>query len=445
MSLVIELLIIVLILYLVLMSREINDPFLKKVCWVSLGVRIGLSLMLYFISFQQGNHGYWKFAQDAHLYNQQGSLVADTIAIGQIPLVQAMTIYPYMVGILYFLFGKNLLSAVFFNNLVGVFVVIMGYKTAKLVYSEEIARICALLLAFFPSHILFSAQALKDSLVGLFFFLALYQGIKIIRGEHRLWLYFLNIVTLLIFALLRMYTAVFLGVAFLAGLLCGLAGTRKYKIMAASIGYLAFAFVIASAFMGFFGTQEFMGVRLDLAGVTGASSNLMTGIILKLSQLRTTFYAVGNAAIDKSVYFYSIGDILLYLPRGLTNVFLQPFPWNWFIGSGIIQKLNAPEMIVWYCLLAAAVPGIYKSWKTNRAVTLVFSVFVMLLSVTYAVVAANIGAIYRLRMLIQFVIFMFASVQLAETGLVKRYLGSKDREDRQEKDQFELLQGQKDI
>src|SRR5216684_2499165 len=69
----------------------------------------------------------------------------------------------YMVAAIYKLIGRNMLAIQYVNSVLGAATAPVVYLIALEIFpSKRMARICALLSAFFPSMVLWSAQGLKD-------------------------------------------------------------------------------------------------------------------------------------------------------------------------------------------------------------------------------------------------------------------------------------------
>ena len=69
----------------------------------------------------------------------------------------------YMVAAIYKVIGRNMLAIQYVNSVMGAATAPIAYLIALEIFpNKRIARTCALLSAFFPSMVLWSAQGLKD-------------------------------------------------------------------------------------------------------------------------------------------------------------------------------------------------------------------------------------------------------------------------------------------
>src|SRR5215213_849265 len=72
----------------------------------------------------------------------------------------------YVVAVVYELIGANVFAIQLLNASVGSATAVVVYYTAQTLFNNtRVSRVAAVLVAFFPSLILWSAQALKDGLI----------------------------------------------------------------------------------------------------------------------------------------------------------------------------------------------------------------------------------------------------------------------------------------
>lgn len=126
--------------------------------------------------------------------------------------------------------------------------------------------------------------------------------------------------------------------------------------------------------------------------------------IAKLNAMRVGF-ATGapNAGsnIDVDVYFHSLIDLVLYVPRALQVGVLAPFPPMWLSdgvspGAGLMRFIAGVEMGVSYVLMV----GVGLLWfglKSNRPALMVSILMATVLILVMALVVCNVGTLYRMR------------------------------------------------
>lgn len=114
----------------------------------------------------------------------------------------------------------------------------------------------------------------------------------------------------------------------------------------------------------------------------------------------TRGYVDARSNIDVDVFYMSLTDIVLYLPRSAEIVFLAPFPADWFksgslAANTVMRRISAFEMIGIYVSLLLLPVGV-KVWGRR----LEFWMVLLLCStnmVIYALIVANVGTLYRMR------------------------------------------------
>jgi len=112
--------------------------------------------------------------------------------------------------------------------------------------------------------------------------------------------------------------------------------------------------------------------------------------------------AGGHSLTDATAQISTPAGLLSYLPKALLNGFFAPFPWQWFDvkgSTGMMRMLAGLEMLAWYLLFPAVLVGSWSIMKSRRADQLFLLVVVVSLLIPMALVVANLGTLYRLRLL----------------------------------------------
>ena len=134
---------------------------------------------------------------------------------------------------------------------------------------------------------------------------------------------------------------------------------------------------------------------------------LNVGLRGKLAQLNekrrgfATSYPRAATNIDLDVRFYSIHDLLLYIPRALQIGLLAPFPSMWLgnatsPGSGTMRLVAGMEMMLSYLLLLGLV-GLCRCEKKRWATIMVVMTISLILTIMFTLVITNVGSLYRMR------------------------------------------------
>jgi hypothetical protein len=130
----------------------------------------------------------------------------------------------------------------------------------------------------------------------------------------------------------------------------------------------------------------------------------LRGKLAQLNEKRRGFatsYPRAATNIDLDVRFYSIHDLLLYIPRALQIGLLAPFPSMWLgnatsPGSGTMRLVAGMEMMLSYLLLLGLV-GLCRCEKKRWATITVVMTISLILTIMFTLVITNVGSLYRMR------------------------------------------------
>jgi tetratricopeptide (TPR) repeat protein len=156
-----------------LARRAARDPLLTKLVLGAFGLRVGLALAMFSISFygwpilrpQQYGQGFWLFSVDSTTYHLYGEAIAMAWADGfELPDPQLNITYFFVVGLLYGLFGAHPLYPALFNCFLVSLTAIVAYGIGRRLFHHRAGLMGAALTGFWPSSLLWSSQVLKDSL-----------------------------------------------------------------------------------------------------------------------------------------------------------------------------------------------------------------------------------------------------------------------------------------
>ena len=120
----------------------------------------------------------------------------------------------------------------------------------------------------------------------------------------------------------------------------------------------------------------------------------------------------GNSLMDEEVDVSHALALLWYVPRSLMVALLAPFPSQWFDVSGstgVMRFCAGAEMLLIYALLPSLLAGIGFIAARRQPEGLFLLIFAVVLTVTQALVIANVGILFRLRLLFLFPLLIMAS------------------------------------
>jgi 4-amino-4-deoxy-L-arabinose transferase-like glycosyltransferase len=92
----------------------------------------------------------------------------------------------YLVAAVYSVVGANMLAIQLINAAVGAATAIVVYYAAKTLFdNKRVSQVAAILVAFFPSLVLWSSQALKDGLIIMALALAILATLRLMEKVQR--------------------------------------------------------------------------------------------------------------------------------------------------------------------------------------------------------------------------------------------------------------------
>jgi len=378
---------------LILARAPEQRTFLMRLFLIALTVRVILSMVIFV------GHMEDFFGGDANTYDIFGqSLVAswhgDAYHTGKfLTFTQSGASawgMLYLVAAVYEVIGKNILAIQFINAAVGAATAIVVYYVAQTLFSNtRVSKVAALLVAFFPSLILWSSQALKDGLI-------------------------IMALALSILATLRLMDKIKAGyVVMLIGALMALFSLRFY------IFYMMCAAVAGSFFLGSkaFSAQGFMqrfiavaaiGLAFTWFGVLqGASLQFERYANLKSVQISREDQTAAGSGFMKDVDVQTTEGALTVIPIGLLYLMFAPFPWDF---STLRQTITLPEMIVWWMVFPLLVLGLWYSIKHRLRQVSPIIIFTTMLTLAYSLFQGNVGTAYRQRSQLLVFYFIFVAV-----------------------------------
>jgi small basic protein len=308
----------------------------------------------------------------------------------------------YVVAIIYQFIGENRFAIQLMNASVGAATAVVIYYAAQSLFSNtRVSRVAAVLVAFFPSLILWSSQALKDGLI----ILALALGIL---------------------ATLRLMEEITVGyVLVLAVCLLGLLSLRFYifYMMVAAVGgsfVLGMKSVNAQSFVQRFIAVAAIGLAFTWFGVLrDAGMQLERYGDLKTIQMSRVDQASAGSGFGKDVDVSTTEGALTAIPIGLVYLLFAPFPWDM---ATLRQSITLPEMVVWWGAFPLLVLGLWYALRHRLRQVAPIVIFTTMLTLAYSLFQGNVGTAYRQRS--QLLIFYFIFVAVGGVLLKER---SEDR------------------
>lgn len=382
------------------MSRE-EGRFLLHVFWWTLILRYSLAILL---NVYAGNSAFaGMFWGDSGTYDAGGyglALVWQGEAVGAPSFTESIGRFGfyYFVGVIYFLFGRNQLLVQCLNGTIGAVTVVVMYALSRRLFGPLVARRVAILMAFFPGMVFWSAGMYKDPAILLCIALSMYAVVQLREAVSPPMLV-LFIAAVLALMTLRFYIAYFVVFATLSSFVFSRRGPLLQRLL--SYGLLVGALAAVFNFAVRQETVEQQGTFMTLE---------------RLQVTRNDQAILGQSAFGREYDVSTPGGAIVALPVGLIYLLFAPFPWA---VTGARQALVLPEMLVWYGLMPAFVTGLAHAIRRQLGDVLPILAFALSLTLAYALMQGNVCTAYRQRTQVTMFFFLFMGVGLVERAKQK--------------------------
>ncbi len=339
------------------------------------------------------------FGGDALTYDQLGGAVAASWRAG---IMQTAEVRDwaragggwgmlYLVGTIYAVTGRNMLAVQFFNSVIGAATAPVIFLCARHIFQNlRVAKVAALLVAFYPSLMLWSSQGLKDGPIVFLLAVAMLATLKL--GE-RLSVKYLVVLLTTMFSILslRFYVFYMLVVAVGGAFIIGMRRVTSQS--------LARQFVIVMA----------MGLSLMYLGVLRTAGTQLEafGNLRAVQTSRTSLANTAGSGFGTDVDVSTTAGALSAIPIGVTYLLFAPFPWQL---ANLRQSITLPEMLVWWGAFPLLILGVWFTLKYRMRQALPILIFTTMLTLAYSVFQGNVGTAYRQRSQILVFYFIFVAV-----------------------------------
>lgn len=296
----------------------------------------------------------------------------------------------YLVGGIYYVFGRNILAAQSFCAVIGACTAPMVYLCTRRVYeNERAARFATLLVALFPAFIIWSGQLLKD---GPIIFLLVLTMTMVLELQRKFNWGALAVLVLSIAAVLplRFYIFYMLAPAVAGSFIIG--SYTSAQSMARNVVIL----VVLGLGLTYIGATRYAGTTLE-----------QYGSLAQIQNARQDLSTSARSGFSSDVDVSTTGGALTTIPIGLIYLMLAPFPWQ--MGS-LRSAITAPEIFAWWAMIPLMISGIAWTIKNRLRKAMAILLFSLMLTLSYSITQGNVGTAYRQRTQIQVFLFMFIAV-----------------------------------
>ncbi|MGZ8843423.1 MAG: glycosyltransferase family 39 protein [Pyrinomonadaceae bacterium] len=297
----------------------------------------------------------------------------------------------YMVAVIYKIVGRNMLAVQFANCVLGAATAPIAYLISIEIFpNKKVARICALLTAFFPSLVLWSCQGLKD---GPIIFLLTLSMLAILKLGDKFSVKYLTALALALICLLtlRFYIFYIVLIAVVAAFLLG-----RRQLTAQSFARQMIIMMVIGLALAYFGVSRYATQQLETYGTAE-----------HLQRMRLDASQSAQSGFAQDVDVSTASGAISTIPLGLTYLILAPFPWQL---ASLRQAITLPEMIIWWASIPLLVLGAWFTIKHRVREVAPIIIFTSLLTLTYSILQGNVGTAYRQRAQLLVFYFLFVAV-----------------------------------
>src|SRR5712691_5869109 len=317
----------------------------------------------------------------------------------------------YMVAALYKVIGRNMLAIQYVNSVLGAATAPLAYLIAIEIFpNRRVARTCALLSAFFPSMVLWSAQGLKD---GPIVFLLAVSMLATLKLGERLSAKYMVALALALCSLLtlRFYVFYIVVIAVTAAFVLG-----RRPLSAESFARQFIIIITIGLVLAYFGVNRYASAQFETFGS-----------LRQLQIMRLDAAQSAQSGFGQDVDVSTPSGVLSAIPLGFSYLIFAPFPWQF---GSLRQLITLPEMMVWWSCIPLLVLGLWFTIKHRVRQVAPILIFTVLLTLTYSVLQGNVGTAYRQRAQLLIFYFVFVGVGFV---LVKERREEKTRKRTEEK------------
>jgi 4-amino-4-deoxy-L-arabinose transferase-like glycosyltransferase len=376
-------------------SIKDDRKFLLRLFFAALLARVFLGTMIYIFHLQEF------FGGDALTYDLFGDALLRTWA-GEKYYQTMVDLFTgsgtssgwgmlYMVAAIYKVVGRNMLAVQYVNAILGAATAPITYLIALEIFpNKRIARACALLTAFFPSMVLWSAQGLKDGPIVFLLAVSMLATLKL--GERLNVKYLVALLGALCALLtLRFYVFYIVVIAVTAAFILG-----RRPLSAKSFARQFIIMITIGLVLAYFGVSRYASAQFEAFG------NLRQLQVMRLDAAQSA-----QSGFGEDVDVSTPGGALSAIPLGFSYLLFAPFPWQF---GSLRALITLPEMMVWWCCIPLLVLGLWFTIKHRVRQVAPILIFTVLLTLTYSILQGNVGTAYRQRAQLLIFYFVFVAV-----------------------------------
>ena len=296
----------------------------------------------------------------------------------------------YMVAGLYRVLGHYPASAVVVNCIIATATIPVSYDTTKRLFGPAAARYVGPLLLL-PAFLVWTSPLLREAGVLLLMATTLNAAVRLSDhfGARRFMMLGVSLPLLFTF---RGNVALLL----LASLVPALALSRRQLMSGLGTGLTVTAFVLLLV----------VGAGIGYSGYKLTAEASFEQVDASRNELSTTAESGFAQGADVSTPTGAI----TYLPVGLVNFMLGPFPWQ---ARGVRQLMALPDVFIWWSLLPSLWRGLRHGVRLQRRRSLLLILPAGILAAALSLFVGNFGTAVRERLQVLIVLLPFIALGLA--------------------------------
>ena len=353
--------------------------------------------------------------ESAHKINETGWDKWELRLFGQAPAGIAAAIYA-LTGV-----SKPFMYLPLNAILFGIAVAELHRLISYIAKENKYTWVGVLPLLLFPSSLMIYGQLHKDifSIVGVF----LIFNTLLLAGDQKGWKVYLSfflrtISGLFLIWIVRPYFMEVVSIAWMAGVsilvlwILWRRPTRYKRLLIIVTGM----FFIHQWGVSLSSGQDYYAPPPKANHINSNSINSNSIVLLeellvtypaRFDRVRQNFingYPNAGSMIDTNVRFYSVLDVLNYIPRAIQIGYLAPFPDMWIAqgvnpGGGIMRKISGIEMLVAYAAFIVGFIGLIIKYN-NENIIIIAAVLLTgaVILLVQSIAIPNVGTLYRMRL-----------------------------------------------
>ncbi|GMR13238.1 MAG: hypothetical protein BMS9Abin29_1443 [Gemmatimonadota bacterium] len=378
-----------------LLIRRERDPatrgWLTKLILVALLLRLAAVFVVYYVAPSP-----YFFALDMLNFEREGELLSlYWQGVGPEPILQSsrQIAYPYINAFFHYLLGASTMGTAVLNVFAGTWTALLTFLLGREMLNDRVGKVAAVLVAVYPSLILWSVLNIRDALTTSI--VALIVLVAVRSPKRRLRSLIVLAAALVVLSTFRDY----MGILLLAGIGMGsIAAVRRGRVGTTILVGTALTLVLV-----------LIAVRFGMFSVEAIEDPLASA-----ARLRTGLQQGAGSVFGAGADTGTVSGALRFLPLGLAFFLFAPFPWA---VSGTLQLVTLPEVFLWYGLIPFTVMGLRSVMGSKSRQSLVVISVLMVVLTTYALVEGNFGTAYRHRAQVMPLFFLFTAAGLVQFKL----------------------------